>query len=49
MHAYEPLTEARNGLEKYFEVYNTKRKHQTLNAKPDEVYYADLPSSEMAA
>jgi len=49
LHAYESLTEARNGLEKYFEFYNTKRKHQTLKAKPDEVYYADLPSLMLAA
>ena len=49
LHAYESLTEARNGLEKYFEFYNTKRKHQTLKAKPDETYYADLPTLKMAA
>jgi putative transposase len=49
LHADESLTEARNGLEKYFEFYNTKRKHQTLKAKPDEVYYADLPNLKMAA
>ena len=49
LHAYESLTHARNGLEKYFEVYNTKRKHQTLKAKPDEVYYADLLPLKMAA
>ena len=49
LHAYESLTHARNGLGKYFEFYNTKRKHQTLKAKPDEVYYADLPTLKMAA
>jgi putative transposase len=49
LHAYESLIEARNGLEKYFEFYNTKRKHQTLKAKPDERYYADLPALKMAA
>ena len=43
LHAYESLTQARAGLKKYFHFYNIKRKHQTLNAKPDEVYYADLP------
>jgi len=41
--------EARNGLEKYFEFYNTKRKHPTLNAKPDEAYYENLPTLKMAA
>ena len=44
LHAYESLTQARTGLKKYFQFYNTKRKHQTLKAKPDQVYYADLRS-----
>ena len=43
LHAYESLTQARAGLKNYFQFYNAKRKHQTLNAKPDDVYYADLP------
>ena len=43
LHAYESLTQAHAGLKNYFQFYNAKRKHQTLNAKPDEVYYADLP------
>jgi len=43
LHAYESLTQARTGLKNYFQFYNAKRKHQTLNAKPDDVYYADLP------
>jgi len=33
------MIQARNGLEKYFKFYNTKRKHQTLKARPNEVYY----------
>lgn len=49
LHAYDSLTDARNGLKKYFEFYNSKRKHQTLKAKPDERYYDDLPEIEMAA
>ena len=49
LHAYEPLTQARNGLEKYFEFYNTKRKHQALKAKPNEVYYANLPALQKVA
>ncbi|MBT5437511.1 MAG: transposase [Methylococcales bacterium] len=35
LHAYESLIQARNGLEKYFKFYNTKRKHQTLKARPN--------------
>lgn len=48
LYSYESLTEAWTGLEKYFVLYNSKRKHQTLNAKPDEVYYTDLPQIKMA-
>ena len=48
LHAYESLVEARSGLDKYFQFYNAKRKHQTLNAKPDEVYYANLPLLKQA-
>ena len=49
LHAYESLIQARNGLGKYFDFYNTKRKHQTLKAKPDEVYYENLPALQKAA
>ncbi len=49
LHAYESLIQARSGLDKYFTFYNTKRKHQTLKCKPDEVYYADLPPLDEAA
>ncbi len=48
LHAYESLSEARKNLKKYFVFYNSKRKHQTLKAKPDEVYYSDLPQLKMA-
>ena len=48
LHAYESLKEARTGLNKYFQFYNTKRKHQTLKAKPDEVYFNDLPALKKA-
>jgi putative transposase len=48
LHAYESLIEARSGLDKYFQFYNAKRKHQTLKAKPDEVYYANVPLLKQA-
>ena len=44
LHAYETINQANDGLKKYFQFYNSRRKHQTLKAKPDDVYYADLPS-----
>ena len=43
LHAYESLIEARSGWDKYVTFDNTKRKHQTLKAKPVEIYYANLP------
>ena len=49
LHAYDSLTDARKGMKKYFQFYNSKRKHQTLKAKPDERYYEDLPLMNMAA
>lgn len=48
LHAYETINQASVGLKKYFQFYNTKRKHQTLKAKPDQVYYADLPLLKQA-
>jgi len=49
LHAYDSLVEARTNLKKYFQFYNSKRKHQTLKAKPDERYYEDLPVLSKAA
>ena len=42
LNAYESLPEARQSLEKYFRYYNQNRKHQTLKAKPDQVYYESI-------
>ena len=42
LHAYESISQAKSQLINYFQFYNSKRKHQTLKAKPDDVYYADL-------
>ncbi len=42
LYAYESISQAKDQLKDYFQFYNTKRKHQTLKAKPDDVYYADL-------
>ena len=48
LHAYESIPQARDSLKRYFEFYNTRRKHQTLKATPDQVYYAALPSLKKA-
>jgi len=42
LNAYESLPEARQSLGKYFRYYNQNRKHQTLKAKPDQVYYESI-------
>jgi putative transposase len=40
LYAYESMTEARKGLKDYFECYNTRRPHQSLDYRtPDEVYF----------
>ena len=46
--AYESMADAKQSLKKYFEFYNQKRKHQTLNAKPDPVYYESIKLPEAA-
>ena len=48
LNAYESLPEARKSLEKYFRFYNQNRKHQTLKATPDQVYYESILLSEAA-
>ena len=48
LNAYESLPEARQSLKKYFQFYNQSRKHQTLKAVPDQVYYASIALSEAA-
>ncbi len=48
LNAYESLPEARQSLEKYFRYYNQSRKHQTLKATPDQVYYESIRLPEAA-
>ena len=40
--AYESAAEAKQSLVKYFRFYNENRKHQTLKATPDQVYYESI-------
>jgi len=42
LNAYESAPEARQLLKKYFRFYNENRKHQTLKATPDQVYYESI-------
>ena len=48
LNAYESMSEAKQSLQKYFKFYNQNRKHQTLKAKPDQVYYESIKLPEAA-
>ena len=50
LHAYDSVSEARKGLEKYFTFYNQRRPHTALDDKtPDEFYFDNLPVLPKAA
>jgi putative transposase len=46
--AYESMADAKHSMKKYFQYYNQKRKHQTLKATPDQVYYESIRLPEAA-
>jgi putative transposase len=47
--AYSSIAEVRKGLGDYFEFYNTKRRHQSLDRRtPDDVYWSTLPQMQVA-
>ena len=44
LHAYDTVSEARTGIDKYFDVYNRRRPHSSLQGNtPDQVYYSSQP------
>ena len=44
LHAYDTVSDARAGLTRYFQFYNTRRPHSTLDGRtPDTVYFNSLP------
>lgn len=48
--AYSSIAETRQGLREYFEFYNRRRRHQSLDRKtPDDVYWSTLPQMQVAA
>jgi putative transposase len=50
LHAYDSVSDAKQGLEKYFKFYNQKRPHTALDDKtPDEFYFDNLPAMQNAA
>ena len=46
--AYESMADAKQSMKRYFQFYNQKRKHQTLKATPDRVYYESIRLPEAA-
>jgi len=47
LNAYQSVAGARQSLNKYFEFYHQRRKHQTLKATPDQVYYESIRLPEV--
>jgi putative transposase len=47
--AYDSIPAAREGLTTYFEFYNSRRRHQSLDRRtPDNVYWSTLPQKQAA-
>ena len=49
LHAYDSVSQARQGLQSYFKFYNERRPHSSLDGKtPDSVYFNALPLQKAA-
>jgi putative transposase len=49
LHAYDSVSEARQGLQRYFKFYNQRRPHSSLDGQtPDAVYFNSLPINRAA-
>lgn len=50
LHAYGSVSEAKQGIAKYIDLYNTRRPHSKLDKQtPDEFYYESLPTFRLVA
>ncbi len=50
LHAYDSVAQAKAGIARYIDFYNTARPHSSLDKKtPDEFYFATLPAIKQAA
>ena len=50
LHAYDSVGQAKAGIGRYIDFYNTARPHSSLDKKtPDEFYFATLPATKQAA
>ena len=49
LHAYDSVSQAQQGLQRYFKFYNERRPHSSLDGKtPDAVYFNSLPLQQAA-
>ncbi len=49
LHAYDTVADSRSGIGKYFDLYNQKRPHSSLNRQtPDQAYYSEQPLTQAA-
>jgi putative transposase len=49
LHAYDSVSQAWQGLQRYFKFYNERRPHSSLDGKtPDSVYFNSLPIQKAA-
>jgi putative transposase len=49
LHAYDSLSHARQSLGRYFDLYNQRRPHSSLDDQtPDEAYFSNLPLAQAA-
>ena len=50
LHAYESVADAKAGIARHIDFYNSRRPHSSLDKKtPDEFYFATLAPQPMAA
>ena len=49
LHAYDTVSDARNALRRYFDLYNQRRPHSSLGRRtPDQVYFSQQPLTQAA-
>ena len=49
LHAYDSVSAAKAGIERYVRFYNSRRPHQALDRRtPDIVYFSSLPPAAAA-
>jgi putative transposase len=49
LRAYESVSEARNSIGRYLDFYNRRRPHSSLDDRPPDQAYFDLPPLRAAA